>query len=197
LIESRYWRDDLKVDIRWLRAKRKYKRWSERQMVLFERKLMLVAFQIRSLLERSKANDGVKTLKLDGIRYAKVGQKSFTVMGLGWPEDHFDMSSPEAVRLSVWDVCNQLIHYYVMSAVSGAKGQFTSVLVFSDYKRHACMYEFEVSRLIDFFSAFSEDASAVWRCRFVWDGKKQDYVMADALGERVQRGRAEPSTVAD
>jgi hypothetical protein len=49
VIESRYWREELKADIRWLRAKQKIKRWSEKQLVLYERKLMLVAFQIRTL----------------------------------------------------------------------------------------------------------------------------------------------------
>jgi hypothetical protein len=199
LIESHYWRDELKADIRWLRAKQKYKRWSEKQMVLFERKLMLVAFQVRSLLERPKVNDCVKALRLDGIRYPKIGYKPFTVVGRGWLEEHFDLSSPETVQLSVSDVCNQLIHYYVMFAASNTKGRFTSVFVFSDYKRHTCMYEFEVSRLIDLFSAFSDDTSAVWSCRFVWDEKKQDYLRVDARGESAvaQRDKADSSATAN
>jgi hypothetical protein len=199
LIESRYWRDELKADIRWLRAKQRYKRWSEKQMVLFERKLMLVAFQVRALLERPKVNDSVRALKLDGVRYAKVGNKPFTVVGPGWLEDHFDLSSPEAVQLPVWDLCNQLIHYYVMFAVGNGRGRFSSVLVFSDYKRHTCMYEFEVGGLIDFFSAFSADVSAVCSCRFVWNEKKQDYVMEESRGasdgvQRIGKKRQEKGT---
>jgi hypothetical protein len=182
LIESSYWRNALKADIRWLRAKQKYKRWSEKQMVLFERRLMLVAFQVRALLERPKVNAEATALKLDGVRYPKVGRKPFTVLGSGQLEDEFDLSSPEAVQISVWDVCNQLIHYYLMSAVSKAKGRFTSIFVFSDYKRHNCMFEFEVGRLIHLFSAFSDDASAVCGCFFVWNEKKQDYVMKEAQG---------------
>lgn len=202
MIESCYWREELKADIRWLRAKQRYKRWSEKQLVLFERKLMLVAFQIRTLLERPKVNDSVRALKLQAVSYPKVGDKPFTVVGPDWPDDHFDLSSPEAVQLAVWDVCNQLIHYYWMSTASEHRGKFTSVLVFSDYKRHTCAYEFEVSSLIDLFSVFSGEGSAVHGCRFVWNEKKQDYVMEDAPGPNIERHlvevvEAEPGAAPD
>jgi hypothetical protein len=187
LIASNYWREELKADIRWLRAKQRYKRWSEKQLVLYERKLMLVGFQVRTLLDRPKVNDRVKALKFQATRYPKVGDKPFTLVGPGWPDDLFDLSSPEAVQLSVWDVCNQLIHHYWMSTASEERGRFTSVLVFSDYKRHTCAYEFEVSSLIDLFSAFSDDGSAVHEWRFVWSEKKQDYVMEDARGPSLEK----------
>jgi hypothetical protein len=32
------------------------------------------------------------------------------------------------------------------------------------------------------FSAFGDESSAVHGCRFVWNEKKQDYVMEDARG---------------
>jgi hypothetical protein len=188
VIESSFWREELKADIRWLRAKQRHKRWSEKQLVLYERKLMLVAFQVRTLLERPKVNGRVKALKLQTVKYPKVGNKPFTVVGPGCLEDRFDLVSPEAVQLSASDVCNQLIHYYWMSTAS-ERGKFTSVLVFSDYKRHICAYEFEISGLIDLFSAFSDDGSAVHACRFIWNEKKQDFVMEAARGPSIGRGR--------
>jgi hypothetical protein len=190
LIESSYWREELKVDIRWLRAKQTYRRWSEKQLVLYERKLMIVAFQVRTLLERPKVNDRVRSLKFQAVRYPKVGDKPFTNVGPGWPDERFDLSSPEAVQLSVWDVCNQLIHYYWMSTASENR-RFTSVLVFSDYKRHICAYEFEVSTLIDLFSAFSDDGSAVHGCSFVWNEQKQDYVKEYAHGPSTEEHSVE------
>jgi|TARA_Y100000815_G_scaffold255672_1_gene262749 hypothetical protein len=54
MIESCYWRAELRNDLVWLSKKLKYQRWSEKQHVLFEQKLMIVAFQVRSLLERPK-----------------------------------------------------------------------------------------------------------------------------------------------
>lgn len=134
MIESRYWRNALRTDIAWLRTKQRYKRWSERQVVLYERKLMLVAFQVRTLLDRPKVNGRVRTMTLGALSYPKIGQKPFTVVGGGWLHEHFDVSSPTTVQLSVKDVCNQFIHYYWMSTAS-ERQRFTSILVFSDFRR--------------------------------------------------------------
>lgn len=57
MIESHYWRAELRIDLAWLKKRRRYRRWSEKQHVLFERGLMLVAFQARSLLEPPKVNE--------------------------------------------------------------------------------------------------------------------------------------------
>ncbi|ERT08340.1 hypothetical protein M595_1617 [Lyngbya aestuarii BL J] len=50
MIESRYWREKLRDELKWLRKKQTYKRWSEKQMVLYERQLMLVAFGVKLLI---------------------------------------------------------------------------------------------------------------------------------------------------
>ena len=54
MIESRFWRAELRGDIAWLRRHRRFKRWSEKQQVLFERRLMLAD----SFLERLKTVEG-------------------------------------------------------------------------------------------------------------------------------------------
>ncbi len=188
MIESGYWREELRAEIRWLRAKQKFNRWSEKRVVLFERKLMLVAFQIRTLLERPKVKDQFRAVKLHASEYPKIGNKPITLVGPGWPDDHFDLSNPKEVKLSVCDVCNQLIHYYWMTTAREG-GRFTSVLVFSDYKRQNCAYEFEVSKLLNLFSAFGDERSAVhgW-LSFVWNEKKQDYVIQEARGPSSDAG---------
>lgn len=79
MIESYYWRAELRNDLIWLRKKRKYKRWSEKQHVLYERQLMIVAFQVRSLLERPKVNDQARGTCLPVLRYKKIGDRPFTI----------------------------------------------------------------------------------------------------------------------
>lgn len=71
MIESYYWRVELRSDLAWLQGHRKYRRWSEKQQVLFERKLMLVAFQVRSLLERPKVNDRARNQTISVVRFKK------------------------------------------------------------------------------------------------------------------------------
>jgi hypothetical protein len=176
VIESRFWRDELRTDIRWLKKNQRYKRWSEKQLVLFERKLMLVAFQVRTLLDRPKVNAAVRSIRIEGCMYKKVGKKPYTLAGSGDLVDHFDVSSPTPIQMSPMDLCNQLIHHYVLATISEETGHFTLIAVFSDYKRHTCLYEFKVPRVIEFFSRFAEDSSANYGgFSLIWNEKKQDY----------------------
>ena len=97
MIESRYWREELETELAWLRRHRKFRRWSEKQLVLYERRLMLAAFQVRSLLERRKVNDRARRARLQVVRYKKIDNRPFTVTGAGWPDERFDMSKPETM----------------------------------------------------------------------------------------------------
>ncbi|WP_417330424.1 hypothetical protein [Halomonas cupida] len=179
MIESTYWRQELRAELAWLKKHRKYRRWSERQLVLYERRLMLVAFQVRSLLERLKVNDCARNVRMPLIRYKKIGSNPFTFVGEGFPEDRFDMENPEPSDLGVLEVCNQLIHYYWMQTWSEGKA-FKGMLVFSDYMRHKWAYEFWIEDLISVFSAFADNSSAVGELSFSWNEKKQDYVARHA-----------------
>lgn len=181
MIESRYWRSELRADLAWLKKHRTYRRWSEKQLVLFERKLMMTAFQVRSLLERPKVNDRARANGMPVLRYKKVGNRPFTVTGSGWPHDRFDMENPESSSLSVASVCNQLIHYYWMETLSEKKS-FASMLVFSDYERHKWAYEFKIEDLLRLFRIFGEDSSSVVGSHSEWDQKKQDYVVVKSWG---------------
>lgn len=181
MIESHYWRAELKADLAWLKRHRKYRRWSEKQLVLFERKLMLVAFQVRSLLERPKVNDRASSTVMPVLRYKKIGNLPFTATGSGWPNERFDMENPESDVLPVLDVCNQLIHYYWMQTLSEGQA-FAAMLVFSDYKRHKWAYLFQIQDLLQLFGVFSDHASAVWGMESEWDDKKQDYIVRKSWG---------------
>jgi len=94
-------------------------------------------------------------------------------------EDNLDLDNPEAVRLPVRELCNQLIHHYVFFAVRGEQKRFEVVLVFSDYKRHVCLYEFNVNDILDLFSGFASEKSASYNdggYSIAWDENKQGYV---------------------
>jgi hypothetical protein len=181
MIESYYWRTELRDDLTWLKKHRVYRKWSEKQQVLFERKLMLVAFQVRSLLERPKVNDQARSASMSVLRYKKTGDRPFTVTGSGWPHDRFDMEHPEPATLSVLEVCNQLIHYYWMQTLSEGRA-FVSMLVFSDYQRHKWAYQLQIEDLLQLFRVFGNDSSAVVGMESQWDEKKQDYIVTRSWG---------------
>lgn len=140
---------------------------------------MLAAFQVRSLLERSKVNDRACNASMSVLRFKKISDRPFTVTGSGWPHELFNMSQPEPTVISALDVCNQLIHYYWMETWSEAQ-TFDSMLIFSDYKRHKWAYEFRISKLLQLFSVFANDSSAVEEIELKWDDKKKDYIVTKA-----------------
>lgn len=186
MIESYYWREKLREEIKWLRKNQKYKRWSEKQMVLYERKLMLVGFQVRSLLERPKVAKAYATKELKVKRYEKFGRELFTNLRYTDFDVLFRMKEPKADSLSAPQVCNQLIHYYVMFVLSNEKRIFTTLLVVSDYKRHTCLFEIDLCKLIDFFELFSKEESRLGKpgmgVRWEWNEKKKDYDFIEILG---------------
>jgi len=181
MIESRYWRAEFRVDLAWLKRRRSYRRWSEKQLVLFERKLMLAAFQIRSLLERPKVNDRARSRSMPVLRYKKIGNRPFTATGAGWPRERFDMENPETDALPILDVCNQLIHYHWLQTLSEDRA-FTSMLVFSDYKRHKWAYELRIEDLLYLFEVFGDESPCVIGMESRWDDKKQDFVVTKLWG---------------
>lgn len=170
----------------WLRKHRSYNRWSEKQLVLYERKLMLIAFQIRSLLERPKVAKRYATKGLRVRQYPKSSRRPFTKLD---PEywEYFDMNASKQVILSAPQVCNQIIHHHLMFARSDKAGQFTSLLVTSDYKRHSCLFKMNLSDLVDFFGMFAKEESALSRfgttVTTVWNEKKKDYDFVEASAQ--------------
>jgi hypothetical protein len=142
---------------------------------------MLVAFQVRSLLERPKVNDRARNTSMSVLRYKKVGNRPFTATGAGWPHERFDMGHPEPDVLSVLEVCNQLIHFFWMQTWSEGR-TFAGMLVFSDYKRHKWAYEFRVEDLLRLFQVFTRDSSSIVAAHSEWDEKKQDYVYTRTWG---------------
>jgi hypothetical protein len=159
MIESHFWRQELRADLTWLRRHQRFRRWSEKQQVLFERRLMIVAFQIRVLLERPKVSAKARNSQLKGRIYPKIGEDPVTLVNAVSLELHFDLDHPRPITLPIRELCNQLIHHYVMFALRGA-GHFKVVAVFSDFKRNECLYEFDVGELLDLLQVFASDESA-------------------------------------
>lgn len=185
MIESYYWREKLRDELKWLRKKQTYKRWSEKQMVLYERQLILVAFQIRSLLDRPKIAREYTSTKLEVTKYNKVDSEPLTRYNIGDFYELFSMDQPISTFLSAPQVCNQLIHYYLMCATSLVPKSFSHLLVISDYKRNQYLFEIDIYKLLDFFELFSIEESGLTQSgrsvKLTWNEKKQDYDYIDDI----------------
>lgn len=140
---------------------------------------MLAAFQIRVLLERPKVSARARRTTVSTRVYPKVGSKPVTVLNSVALDEHFDLANPEIVELPIRDLCNQLVHHYVLFALRGEQTRFEVVMVFSDYKRNVCLYELAVPDVLKAFAVFASEESAPYNdpeIRFRWDDRRQDYV---------------------
>lgn len=174
MIESYYWRQELKADLRWLREHSRFRRWSEKQMVLFERRLILVACQIRVLIDQHRVRNSISERTLECEWHKKVGEKPVTLLNAHRFDEHFAMADARPVRLTARDLSNQLIHHYEMYALAEPR-RFAVVAVFSDYMRNKGLYMIKVDRLLDYLAIFAQDESAVSSMRSTWNVKRQDF----------------------
>ena len=174
MIESCYWRQELKSDVAWLRQHATFRRWTEKQMVLFERRLILTAFQIRVLIEQKRIRSSISARSLQCTWHRKVGSRPVTRLNAHRFDQHFAMEKPETVRLNAWDLSNQLIHHYEMYALAEFR-RFASLALFSDYARNKGLYIISIPDVLDYFALFAKDNSAVSYMRSTWNPKKQDY----------------------
>jgi len=143
-------------------------------MVLFERRLILTAFQIRTLIEQKRVRSSISARALQCTWYRKVGDGPVTRINSHRFEQHFAMDNPEPVQLNAWDLSNQLIHHYELYALAVPR-HFAILAVFSDFMRNKGLYIIDIPELIEYFAMFAKDASAVSRMKSVWNPKKQDF----------------------
>lgn len=148
-------------------------------MVLYERQILLVAFQVRTLLERPKlsAEAGRRTMPV--MRYERIGRHPVTRLNLVALDEHFDLAKPNATALPALQLCNQLIHHYIMFAQSQRPGAFTNLLVVSDYQRNKHLFDMDIETLVEFFSFYATERSTLdgdGRTITVrWNKRHQDY----------------------
>ena len=152
-------------------------------MVLYERHLMLVAFQIRTLLERPKVGHRTRNSRVEGRVYKRLGKHPVTLMNVMDVAESFDLDHPQVVQLPIFEVCNQLVHHYLLAVLPNGAHRFEELWVFSDWKRNVCLYEFKLDRVLEVFARFTSEASAFGADgsgTIRWDDKRQDYVFSTA-----------------
>lgn len=129
--------------------------------MLFERYSILVACQIRVLLERRKVRVSALRTSVTAQRYAKSGRKRATLLNAVALEEQFDLFNPVVAQMRIRDACDQLVHHDITFAMRGERTQFDTVCVCSDYKRDACLHELAVPDLLRAFAVLGDEASAL------------------------------------
>lgn len=178
MIESRYWRKELAKDIKHLNKLRKCKDWSEKKQVLFEREIMIIAFQIRSLLERPKVSNSIRNATIRLRQFPATSAPSND-----WLFDDiltmYDWKSAKSEQMNVAVFCNQIIHQRYMFAQAGSSDKFTDLIFVSDHKVMKNIYKLKIKDMINLFTLFTKPSSGTNRAGVTlmtsWDEKKRKY----------------------
>lgn len=148
--ESYFWRRLIKRDITYLRKKLKLthkqvKDNLDEHFSYVEIKLMTLAYVGRKLADTKKLPDatlnGVIKLKI----YPATGDNKRLFFDF---EKEFDLNKPSEARLTIRQICNQMIHSYFLQAVGSSRRAFKHVWFVSDYHRSKGLYSIEIEKFL-------------------------------------------------
>jgi len=140
---------------------------------------MMIAFQVRSLLERAKVLPSVALSEINVV-YHPATESTPLERALDDLDSMYDWDVGEIKVLSTMHLCNQIIHYRYMFARSAKPKQFSDLVLVSDYKMKLGIFKVQVDDLVELFSKFAAKDSGIDRdgvaYRISWHEQSGEYV---------------------
>lgn len=174
MIESVYWKSALLAQARAIKAHQRYKRWSEKQLVLLEREIMIAFFCIRSLIERKKITDNLTKKRIPVVAYPiRLGKGAHLLNRCDF-EELYHMESPVERELHLEFLSNQIIHSYVIFAQRDRqKKKFSDLLVCSNYERNRQLFQVAIKELIAVMREVAKNYPT--HAEYLYDERIRDY----------------------
>ncbi|MBN8521599.1 MAG: hypothetical protein J0L77_06875 [Alphaproteobacteria bacterium] len=173
VIESKYWREDLVQYAKKFKPKIKPKRWSERNLVNFEKDIIVSMFMVRMLAERHKVSSNTTKLGLKIFRSPCI--KKVNYRNQYSVDELYDFEKEESVTKDVIFVCNQLIHSGAMFAYRNENRNWDGVIACSDFERQKYVYRIPLSEVIKLLETAANDYPH--EIRMTYCDKKEDYIV--------------------
>jgi hypothetical protein len=174
MIESRYWKEDLRSHAKRLEPQRTPRRWSERAVVNFEKELMVSFFMVRALLEREKLSKKVTDHVVPVARSPWNGTP-VTKLNYWCVDELYDFDQTREIMVSLNFVSNQFVHARAIFSGRDKSRNWSEVLVCSDYEKKKAVYVVALSDIRTVFRLVAGD-SVTWS-KAVYDTAKGDYVV--------------------
>lgn len=183
--ESGYWKADLIKDahllIRWARKKP-----SNRQYVLFEKKVSISAYSIRKLLEAEKIGPDFPMWTFGISKFLKKTQDKIDYMNNHDIERFYKLDTPIKDSISIACLSDTLIHSYIFSLNLNESGEIVTFLFTSDKTKEECIYEMKIENFANLLQWIGY--SDVIRCDQLRDSKqpsgfkiKREYCFDDRI----------------
>jgi hypothetical protein len=148
MMESRYWKTELLKSARTIEKKQRFERWSEKQHCLFEREIMLAMFCARCLIERDKITDAIVKKRFSIKAYPKNPVGPTTKTNRYALDVLFDFGRVALRSLTLIDLCNQIIHSYVIMPIRSGRS-FAELFVCSEFQKDRFLYVVPIQLLTE------------------------------------------------
>lgn len=172
MIESRYWKEELKRIATTLRRTSRPCRWSERAHCTVERDLMLGFFMVRRLIELHKVSSATSncTLKVFSCRARgkKVHQLNHVQLDVV-----YDLGNEVPEEKRPLYLANQFVHAYTSFVIRDESRNWSDVLVVSDFDRNDCIWRVPVSEVRRLFVIAADHYPRSLRMKY--NEKSADY----------------------
>lgn len=165
------WKNGLLKSAQYLSKAKKQKRFGEYRA---EREIFISFYAIRKLIESNKLSNEIKSLNYLLNSYRFIG-KGITKLNWHHLDRHYDLRNPVKERISLGELCNQVIHSYVFMFSIKECGSMNGIYICSDWKRSKTIYHIPVQKLISIFTSVGNDDPVSMHYEF--DDKKGDYVI--------------------
>jgi len=143
--ESGYWKSDLIKDADILNKWSK-KKPSNRQYVLFEKKIFIAAFAIRKLLEAEKIGSDFPMWTFGVSKFLKKTKDPIDYMNSHKIDRFYELDREVKDSLSIPSLCNKIIHSYIFSLKMNESEEAVSFLFTSDETKEECIYEMNLEK---------------------------------------------------
>ncbi|EPG72749.1 hypothetical protein LEP1GSC058_0848 [Leptospira fainei serovar Hurstbridge str. BUT 6] len=177
MIESKYWKEDLKILVKDLSPKRNPKRISGKALAVMEKRIVICFLIIRKLMEaKSKLTQAIYKYK-DIITYYPVkADARITKLNDIFLERHYDLDSPREKKVDIRFICNQLIHNEIFFLVRDENRNYYNVLVCSEYEQRKALYEISIETISKILLVVADNKQE--SIIYTFDDRLGDYVIS-------------------
>lgn len=172
MIESCYWKEDLLLHAKRLKAVKTPKRWSEKLVVNFEKELIISFFCIRKLIETHKVSEKSRKYRASVFCYAPTGKK--ITWNNQWDIDAiYNLQKEKKVTKGIIFLANQLIHSCTLFVYREKDRNWGGVFACSDFERNKTIYRIPIKEIINIYELVGNDYPSSMTIK--WDIEKDDY----------------------
>ncbi|MCG3180120.1 MAG: hypothetical protein BIFFINMI_02475 [Phycisphaerae bacterium] len=172
MIESCYWKDELRRIANSLRRVSNPSRWSERAHCIIERDIMIGFFVLRRLIELNKVSSLTRNSHLRIFSYVTTG-KSVTRLNNHRLDELYDLEHERASEKKPFYIANQFVHAFTSFVARDNTRNWSDVFVVSDFDRNDCIWRVPVAEIRRVFQLAAGDYPH--SVQMVWNSKTTDY----------------------